>query len=232
MTTANLTDKDVQVRDSVMRQLEWDPEVDASAIGVTAKNGTVTLTGFINTYAGKLAAERAAKRIRGVRAIANDIEVRLKAGKTDPDIAADVAAALRLRTGIPESVQAVVHHGVVTLTGNVYWPYQKHAAEKAARHVEGVRAIHDLIAIAPKAPERDLRRRIAQALYRNANIDSRTIKVTVSGNTARLTGIASTWLQREAAERAAADAPGIMHVDNHIVVDPIGFSDEDDCEIC
>lgn len=116
MTTASLSNTDVRVREAVMRQLEWDPEVEAAAIGVAAKDGAVTLTGYINSYSGKLAAERAAKRVRGVRAVANDIEVRLKLGRVDSDIAGDMVHALKLRSTIPEDVQAVVHNGHVTLT--------------------------------------------------------------------------------------------------------------------
>src|SRR5512138_2815422 len=121
MSTATLSDADVRVRDSVMRQLEWDPQVEASAVGVAAKDGAVTLTGFIDSYAGKLAAERAAKRVRGVRAVADDLQVRLKIARADDEIAADAARALRLRSTLPESVQAAVHNGHVTLTGSVPW---------------------------------------------------------------------------------------------------------------
>ena len=131
MTTAHLTDTDVRVRDAVLRQLEWDPEVDASAIGVAAKGGTVTLTGYIGTYAGKLAAERAAKRVRGVRAVANDIDVWLKLERTDVDIASDVVHALQLFSTIPDGVQAAVHNGHVTLTGKVDWLFRSRQAEKA-----------------------------------------------------------------------------------------------------
>src|SRR5262245_37157774 len=113
MATASLSDIDVRVRDAVVRQLDWDPEVDASAVGVAAKDGTVTLTGFIDNYRGKLAAERAAKRVRGVRGVANDIEVRLTLERADPDIAADVVRGLRLCLAVPETVQAVVHSGFV-----------------------------------------------------------------------------------------------------------------------
>jgi osmotically-inducible protein OsmY len=124
-----------------MRQLDWDPEVDASAVGIAAKNGTVTLTGYINSYSGKLAAERAAKRVRGVRAVANDIEVRLKLARVDSDIAADVVHALELRSTIPDGVQAALHNGHVTLTGKVNWVFQKRDAEKAVRHIRGVRDV-------------------------------------------------------------------------------------------
>jgi osmotically-inducible protein OsmY len=230
MATISLTDTDVRVRDAVLRQLEWEPEVDASAIGVAAKTGTVTLTGFISTYFGKLAAERAAKRVRGVRAVANDIEVRLKLDRTDPDIAADVVRALELRV-IPNSVQAVVHNGHVTLTGRVDWQYQKRDAEKALRYIKGVRQVLNHITVAPRAVERDVRHRIVEVLHRNADIDARHIDVAISGEKAILTGKVGTWLQRESAERAAADAPGIAHVDNRIEVQPRPLNGGPD-EIC
>jgi osmotically-inducible protein OsmY len=231
MATITLTDTDVRVRDAVLRQLEWDPEVDASAVGVAAKAGTVTLTGFISTYSGKLAAERAAKRVRGVRGVANDIEVRLKLDRTDADIAADVVRALELRSTIPNSVQAVVRNGHVTLTGRVEWQYQKRDAEKALRYIRGLRQVLNHVTVAPHAVERDVRHRIVEALHRNANLDAQHINVTVYGDQAILTGHAGTWLQRESAERAAADAPGIAHVDNRIVVQPRPLNGGPD-EIC
>lgn len=231
MSTASLTDTDVRARDAVLRQLEWDPEVDASAIGVAAKNGTVTLTGYINSYAGKLAAERAAKRVRGVRAVANDIEVRLILQRTDADIAADVVRILELRSTIPTAVQAAVHTGHVTLTGRVDWIFQKCEAEKALRHIRGVRGVLNHITVAPRAIERDVRHRIVEALHRNANIDAQHITVTVAGDKAMLTGRVGTWLQRESAERAAADAPGIAQVENRLFVEPPSVEAAAD-EIC
>jgi osmotically-inducible protein OsmY len=233
MATATLTEADVRIRDAVMRQLDWDPEVDASAVGVAAQHGTVTLTGFIDTYSGKLAAERAAKRVHGVRAVANDIEVRLRLERTDADIAQDATRALELRSMIPEAVQAVVHNGHVTLTGNVEWLYQKESAERAVRHIRGVRGVLNHITVAPKAVVRDVRHRIVKALHQNADVDARHITATVAGNTATLTGFVGTWLQRDSAERAAANAPGIAHVDNRIVVQSFHDSKIDDWdEIC
>ena len=233
MTTANLTDLDVRVRDAVMRQLEWDPEVDASAVGVAAKNGVVTLTGYIDSYSGKLAAERAAKRVRGVRAVANDIDVRLKLERTDADVAADVVRALELRSTVPASVQAAVHNGHVTLTGAVSRLFQMRDAEKAVRHIRGVRHVQNYLTVAQQAVERDVRHRIVEALHRNANVDARHITVTVAGDTAVLIGCVGTWLQRESAERAAADAPGITRVDNRILVDPqYGIGEPAPDEIC
>jgi osmotically-inducible protein OsmY len=220
MATAGLTDTDVRVRDAVLRQLEWDPEVDATAIGIAARNGTVTLTGFIDSYAGKLAAERAAKRVKGVRAVADDIEVRLKIERTDADIAADVVRALELRSSVPSTVQATVRSGHVTLTGRVAWPYQKREAEKAIRYIRGIRHVANHITLDARGLERDVRHRIVEALHRNANLDADHMAVTVTGDTAILTGTVRSWLQRESAERAAADAPGIVHIDNQIVVEP------------
>ena len=230
MATASLTNVDIQVRDTVMHQLESDPEVDASAIGVTAKSGTVTLTGYINSYSGKLAAERAAKRVRGVRGVANDIEVRLKLERTDADIAADVVKALELHHTVPAAVQATVHLGHVTLTGTVDWMFQKHDAERAVQHIRGVHNVVNRITIAPGAVERDVRHRIVEALHRNADLDARHVRLTVAGDRATLTGTVGTWLQRDTAERAAADAPGIRAVDNRIIVEPPKSTDED--EIC
>ena len=233
MTTATLTDADIRVRDAVMRQLDWDPEVDASAVGVAAKNGTVTLTGFIDSYSGKLAAERAAKRVHGVRAVANDVEVRLRLERTDPDIAQDAVRALELRSTIPDGVQVVVHAGHVTLTGKVDWLFQKQSAENAVRHIRGVRGVLNHISVAPRAAVHDVRHRIVKALHQNADVDARHITVKVSGDTATLTGAVGTWLQREAAERATANAPGIAQVDNRIIVQSFHDSKMDDWdEIC
>jgi osmotically-inducible protein OsmY len=215
-----LTNADLRVRDAVLRQLEWDPQVDASGVGVAATSGAVTLTGYIDSYAGKLAAERAAKRVRGVRAVANDIEVRLKLARTDTDIANDVVRALELRSTIPDTIQAAVHNGHVTLTGRVDWLFQSREAEKTVRHIRGVRDVSNRISVAPRAVERDIRHRIVQALHRNANIDARHIAVTLAGDRVVLTGNVGNWVQRESAERAAADAPGVALVENRITVDP------------
>ena len=230
MATMSLTDTDLRVRDAVVRQLDWDPEVDSSAVGVAAKNGIVTLTGFIGDYPGKLAAERAAKRVHGVRAVANDIEVRLKLGRTDADLARDAAKALELRIGVPDTVQAVVHNGYVTLTGRVSWIAQKKNAQKAVAHLRGVHGIFNHIDVTPDQTVRDVRHRIADALHRSADIDARHISVAVSGDAAVLTGTVASWFQREAAERAAGDAPGIRWVDNRIVVEPPPREEEP--EIC
>jgi osmotically-inducible protein OsmY len=219
-----------QLHELVENELSWDPEVTARTIGVVADDGIVTLSGYVPTYAERIAAERAALRVHGVRAVANDLTVRLRAGRLDADIAADAAQALRLHAEIPETVQAAVHNAVVTLTGEAKWAFQAHEAERTIRHVKGVRAVHNYISVVPRAVEKDVRHRIVEALHHNANVDSRQIDVAIVGETAELTGSVSTWLQRETAERAAANAPGIRRVHNKIIVMPPPIDGPD--EIC
>jgi osmotically-inducible protein OsmY len=234
MTTASLTGRDVRLRDAIIRQLDWDPEVDDSAVGVAAKEGTVTLTGFIDSYAGKLAAERAVKRVRGVRAVANDIVVRVKVDRTDADIAADAARALKLHPGISETIQATVHNGHVTLTGRVEWLVQRDRAEEVVQHIRSVRGIQNHIEVSPKTTQRDVRRRIVQTLHHNAELDARLIDVAIGDDDAViLTGTVRSWSQRDAAERAAGSAPGIRRVDNRLIVEtPEPYEVEPPDEIC
>jgi osmotically-inducible protein OsmY len=220
MTTASITGSDVRLRNTVVRQLDWDPEVDASAIGVSASEGVVTLTGFIDTYTGKLAAERVAKRVRGVRAVANDLVVRLRVDSTDPEIAHDAMHCLKLRPALGDTVQAMVHNGRVTLTGTVEWLYQKNQAEEAVRHIRGVAGVLNHIAVQPRTERRDVQKRIVRALHCDADLDARHIKVSIDDHLVTLTGTAGSWTQRETAERAAGSAPGIASVDNRIVVVP------------
>jgi osmotically-inducible protein OsmY len=218
MSTRNQSANDLQLRDNVLWQLEWDPAVDAAAIGVAAIDATVTLTGYVNTYAGKLAAERAAKQVRGVRAVANDIEVRPMLDRTDTDIADDVVYALRLHSNVPDSVQATVRRGYVVLGGRVDFRFQKEAAEEAIRHLRGVRHIDNHIEIAAKSVARDVRKHIVKALHQNAIVDADHIEVSVTGSMVTLTGSTGSLAQLEAAEWAAAQTPGIAEVENRLVV--------------
>ena len=220
VVTTTLVDTDVRLRNAVMRQLDWDPEMDASAVDVAARGGTVTLTGYIDSYASKLGAERAAKRVYGVRGVTNDIEVRLRLVRTDVDIAEDAVRALELRGTIPESLQVAVHNAEITLTGGVSWLFQKRDAAKAVRHIRGVRSVLNHTSVTPHAVAHDVCDRIVQSLHQNADVDARYIDVTVAGDTATLTGTVGTWLQRGSAEHAAANTPGIGQVENRIVVEP------------
>jgi osmotically-inducible protein OsmY len=172
----------------------------------------------VDSYAAKLAAERTAKRVGGVRAVANDIQVRLRLERTDSEIAADAARALDLRATLPESVQAVVHNGHLTLTGTVRTLFHRAIAEKAVRHIRGLKGVVNLITVTPAVTARDVRREIARALHRDATVGGRGIEVTVSGGKAILRGEVVSWHERESAERAAMHAPGITEVDNQILV--------------
>ena len=222
MTNVTPSQADLQLRDRAMRRLGWDSQVDSSAIGVSARDGVVTLTGFIDSYAGKLAAERAVKRARGVRAVANDLQVTLRLERTDPHVAADVARALDQHATLPPGGQAVVHHGHVTLTGTVLTLFQRVVAEKSLRYIKGVKGIVNRIVVAARpaaaaAPE-DIQPRIAQALHQDADLDARGINVLVSGSSVTLTGTVRSWRERESAERAVMHAAGITEVDNRISV--------------
>jgi osmotically-inducible protein OsmY len=231
MSLAHLVETDVRLRDTVIRHLDWDPEVDASSLGTSATDGIVTLTGFIDTYAGKLAAERAVKRIRGVRAVANDIVVRLKVPRTDQDIARDVAQALANPQALADTVQATVHQGHITLTGKVQWLFERELAERLVHHVRGVIGVHNHITVAPRSATRDIRRRIVHALHQQADIDARHIEVTLNDHTVTLTGTIENWAEREAVEQAASRAPGVTQVDNHLTVTSV-FVPEPVDEIC
>jgi len=219
MSIATLIEPDVRLRDAVIQQLDWDPEVETTGLGVSANEGIVVLTGYIDSYAGKLAAERAVKRIRGVRAVVNDVVVRLAQPHHDAEIARDAASAIESSAeAIRAGVQVVVHHGHVTLTGQVDWVFQREAAEDIVRHVKGVLDVHNHIIVVPRAQPIDSKRHIVQALHHDADVDARHIDVTVNGSVVTLTGTVDSWAQHEAATRAAGHAAGITCVHNHLAV--------------
>jgi osmotically-inducible protein OsmY len=215
-------DQDLQRQ--VMKELEWDPQVSAAHIGVAVTNGAVTLTGHVSTYSEKLAAVRAAERVYGVKAVADEIEVRLPGTgiRDDSDIAEAIAGVLRWNNLVPDTVEAEVRHGFVTLKGEVDWSYQREAAEKAVRDVKGVRGVSNLIAVKPrKAPKpEDIEQRIADAIRRTADLDARRVWVTTSNGTVHLHGTVHSLYEKRIAEQAAAAAPGVEEVDNEIVVVP------------
>ena len=218
MSIATLTDTDLRLRDAVSAQLQWDTAVDADAIAVAAKDGVVTLTGYTSTYASKLAAERVAKRVRGIRGVANDVQVRLKIDRTDTDIATDAVNALQHHVTVADAVQITVHGGLLTLSGHVPTLFHRAVAEKAVRYIRGVKAVANRIQVVPAVTATDVRREIARALHRDATVDSRAIEVTVHNNVVTLSGHVRTWQERESAERAASHAPGIRAVENRLVV--------------
>lgn len=219
MTTSTLAPVDHRIRQLVLQQLEWDSQVDAAGIGVTARNGVVTLSGVIDSYAGKLAAERAAKRVHGVRAVANDLQVTLRQPRSDTDISNDAARALETHLILPPTVQVVVHNAHVVLTGTVHTLFQRVVAEKALRYVKGIKNLINRVVVVPTPPADDVPPRIIRALHQDADVDARGLNVVISGNTVTLTGTVRSWHERESAERAAIHAPGITHVVNLIAVE-------------
>jgi osmotically-inducible protein OsmY len=215
------SDEDVQ-RD-VLEELAWEAEVQPNEIGVAVNDGIVTLTGLVDSFPKKWAAERAAQRVRGVVAVANDIEVRLpgSAERTDADIAAAAVRALDWDALIPQGrVKVSVSKGWVTLDGTVEWQFQRRAAERAVRRLTGVRGVTNLIRVKPKVQpaESELKRRIEDALVRNAETDADRIDVDVDGGKVILDGRVRSWAERDAAERAAWSAPGVTEVVNRITV--------------
>lgn len=223
-TAATLTDEDIQR--AVLEELKWDARVQPNEIGVTVKDGVVTLTGWVDNFTKRWAAERAAHRIRGVRAVANDIEVRLPSAsqRTDDEIAAAALRALEWDAMVPaDQATVTVSKGWVTLEGIVEWEYQRRAAERAVRGLTGVRGVSNLLAVRPPvavARPDDIKRRIEQALVRSAELDAQRIDVSVDGDRVVLHGRVRSWAEREEAERVVWSAPGVTAVDNEITVKP------------
>jgi osmotically-inducible protein OsmY len=208
----------------VQEELEWEPSVDASQIGVAAiQSGVVTLTGTVATYAEKVSAERAAKRVSGVRVVANDIEVQPIGSmkRTDTDIAQAVLRGLEWDIAVPhEKIKARVDDGWVTLEGEVILQFQRAAAENAVRRLNGVRGVTNQIRlqVRPLAQPAEVKDRIEAALRRSAEIDARGIQVDAKDSMITLRGKVRTWAERDEAERAAWGAPGVLAVKDELTV--------------
>jgi osmotically-inducible protein OsmY len=213
---------DADIKRDVEDELEWDPDIDSTDIAVMVKDGVVTLTGFSRSYSQKWHAETDTKRIKGVVAVANDIEVRLPilSQRPDPNIARDIVAALKHELPYSfEQVKAVVQDGRVTLEGEVEWNYQRERAEAAARRVRGVKRVSNSIELKPttSAPS-EIKQKIEEALKRSAEVDANRITVETNGNTVILRGTVRSWSESHEAEQATWAAPGVRHVENRIVV--------------
>jgi len=211
---------DLELKRSVEAELNWEPSIkSAAAVGVRVKDGIVTLTGPVESYAEKLAGERAALRVMGVKAVANDLEVRLPSSseRTDEDIAKAAANALDWTSGIPrDKIKVTVDKGWVTLKGAVDWQYQRTAAEDAVRYLWGVKGVINLIEVQPGVNKTVVKQKIEEALKRDAELDAQRIQVEAVGNKVVLKGTVHSWFERQEAERVAWDAPGVTKVENQI----------------
>ncbi len=213
---------DLQLQQHVYDELEFEPSVNAAHIGVSVDNGVVTLTGHVSSYPEQLAVVQAVQRVKGVRAIAQNMEVRLPRDVTtkDDEIAAQAIDVLRWDITVPDDrIHISVRNGVVTLSGEVYWHYQRKGAEESVRKLRGVVGVENQIAIKPQAPATYIRQEIENALKRNAEIEAKAIRVTVQeGGKVLLEGNVRDFKERDAVERIALRAPGITSVDNHLAI--------------
>jgi osmotically-inducible protein OsmY len=203
--------------------LKWDPDLNAEDIAISLKDGVVTLAGFTRSYTDRLEAEAAAKRVAGVHAVANDIEVRLPAinQRPDPDIARDAVAALKSELPIShDKIKVIVKDGWITLEGTAEWQYQKTTAEKAVRKIKGAKGVTNVIQLKPAVQPTDIQRKIQEAFKRSAEVDADRVSVDAKGSEVILKGTVRSWIEREEAERVAWSAPGVTQVEDHILVRP------------
>lgn len=215
---------DYQLQRDVQEQLEWEASIDATHLGVAAKQGIVSLTGEATSLLQKMTAEHVTKRVIGVRAVVNEIVVKIPgvSEPTDQDLAAAVLAALRWDAALPceGAILVVVRSGWVTLEGTVAWAYQREAAERIVERLKGVRGVHNRIEVQTQVKTADIRERIEKAFHRSAQIDARHIHVQAADGKVVLRGHVRSLSERDQAQHAAWSAPGVCDVENQIEVFP------------
>ncbi|AHC35852.1 ornithine aminotransferase [Pseudomonas fluorescens] len=212
---------DLSLRKAILEELEFQPQIDAANIGVAVEKGVVTLTGHVSSYDQKVRAERAVKAVKGVRAVAEEIQVRLNkgAGTADDTIAARALSIISWSADVPpNAVKVIVQHGWITLEGEVDWQYQKETVEKAVRKLSGVLGVDNRLTLSPRVDIVDIRKRIEEALKRNAEVDAKDIHVRVDGDVVRLDGKVHLWRERKLVERAAWSVPGVRRVEDHLLL--------------
>ena len=214
---------DRELKQHVENALDWEPSFDAADIGVSVDAGVVTLRGDVGSYAGRSAAERVALRVYGVKAVADDLTVRLVTGfeRNDTDIAQAAVTALKWNAFIPQNrVTLTVSNGWLTLNGTLDWQYQKEAAARAVRDLTGVKGVANSITVKPHVQAGEVQAKIEAAFKRSAEIDARRVSVTATDGKVILNGNVRSWMERQEAERAAWAAPGVSQVDDRITVVP------------
>ena len=212
---------DIEIQNDVMDELKWEPFLNASEIGVAVKNGIVTLSGQVDTYLKKIEAEKATKRVAGVKAVAEDIQVGISPAyrKTDTEIAETVLTALKWHSAVQEEkIKIKVEDGNVRLEGEVEWEYQRNSAKRAIENLGGIRSISNLILVKPKVTSSEIQQKISSAFHRSATFDAERITVGVNGNKVTLKGRVRSFSEKEDAERAAWAAPGVFSVEDKLEV--------------
>jgi osmotically-inducible protein OsmY len=214
---------DTDILKDVTAELKMEPSLRDDDVAVGVRDGVVTLAGFVDSYADKWRAERIASKVKGVKAVVNDLEVRLPSSsqRPDPDVARAAVEALKWNILVPDDrIQVIVEDGWITLKGEVDWYYQKEEAERSVRNLTGVKGVSNLISVAQKPTPSDIKKRITDVLQRAAQFDAERVTVEVDGHKAILKGTVRSYAELKDIERAVRNAPGITEVENHLTVDP------------